>query len=81
MHQLRPARVGWESTFLGPQQVYDILRVLRLPALFVFPFDTFTVADVAQLRFSDGGGAKFGAPWVWMYVALLLTAHSVPPAP
>ena len=71
-------RVGWESTFLGPQQVYDILRVLRLPALLVFPFGNFTPGDVAQLRFSAGGGAQFGAPWVWMYVALLLTVVIVP---
>src|SRR5439155_11970598 len=63
-------RVGWESTFLGPWQVYEILRVLRVPALFVFPFDTFTIVDVAQLHFSDGGGAESGAVWVWMYVAL-----------
>jgi hypothetical protein len=71
-------RVGWESTFLGPQQVYDILRVLRWPALLVVPIDTFTVFDVAQLRFSDGGGAPVGAPWVWMYAALLVAVVIVP---
>lgn len=71
-------RVGWESTFLGPQQVYDILRVLRWPALLVLPIGTFTVSDVAQLRFSDGGGAPQGAPWVWMYVALLVTVVILP---
>ncbi|HUR90697.1 MAG TPA: DUF3482 domain-containing protein [Ramlibacter sp.] len=71
-------RVGWESTFLGPEQVYEILRVLRVPALLVFPFDTFSVIDVAQLRFSDGGGAQFGGPWVWMYVALLVTVVILP---
>jgi hypothetical protein len=71
-------RVGWESTFLGPQQVYDILRVLRFPALLVFPFGDFTPEDVAQLRFAGGGGAQFGAPWVWMYVALLVTVVILP---
>jgi hypothetical protein len=71
-------RVGWESTFLGPEQVYEILRVLRVPALLVYPFDMFSVADVARLRFSDGGGAAFGAPWVWMYVALLVSAVILP---
>ena len=71
-------RVGWESTFLGPEQVYEILRVLRLPALLVFPFDTFSIEDIAQLRFSDGGGAEFGAPWVWMYAALLITVVILP---
>jgi len=71
-------RVGWESTFLGPQQVYELLRLLRIPALLVFPFDTFSVGDVAQMRFSDGGGAQYGAPWVWMYVALLITVVILP---
>ena len=71
-------RVGWESTFLGPQQVYAILSVLRLPALLVHQFDTFTVNDVAQMRFSEGGGAPVGAPWVWMYVALLVTVVVLP---
>jgi hypothetical protein len=71
-------RVGWESTFLGPQQVYEILSVLRLPALLVLPIGTFTVMDVAQLRFSDGGGAPVGAPWVWMYVALLVAVVILP---
>jgi hypothetical protein len=71
-------RVGWESTFLGPEQVYAILRVLRLPALLLAPFSDFTVEDVAQLRFSSGGGATAGAAWVWMYVALLVTVVIVP---
>jgi hypothetical protein len=71
-------RVGWESTFLGPQQVFAILSVLRLPALLVAPFSAFTVEDVAQLRFSSGGGAAGGAAWVWMYVALLVTVVILP---
>lgn len=71
-------RVGWESTFLGPQQVYAILSVLRLPALLVLHVGTFTVADVAQMRFTGGGGAPVGAPWVWMYVALLVSVVVVP---
>ena len=71
-------RVGWESTFLGPQQVYEILRVLRVPALLVFRFAPFGVDDVAQMRFSAGGGAEFGAYWVWMYVALLVSIVILP---
>lgn len=71
-------RVGWESTFLGPQQVYSILSVLRLPALLIFPFDTFSVVDVAEMRFGDGGGAAVGAPWVWMYAALLVSLVILP---
>jgi hypothetical protein len=71
-------RVGWESTFLGPEQVYAILSVLRWPALLVLPIGTFNVFDVAQLRFSDGGGAPVGAPWVWMYVSLLVVIVILP---
>jgi len=71
-------RVGWESTFLGPHEVFEILRVLRWPALLVFPFGSFGEEDVAQLRFSTGGGAEFGAPWVWMYVALLVSVVILP---
>jgi hypothetical protein len=71
-------RVGWESTFLEPQQVYAILSVLRLPALLVHPVGTFTVTDVEQLRFSEGGGAPAGAPWVWMYVGLLVSVVVLP---
>lgn len=71
-------RVGWESTFLGPAQVHSILSVLRWPALVIFPFDTFSVIDVAELRFSDGGGAAAGAPWVWMYVAILVVLVILP---
>ncbi len=71
-------RVGWESTFLGPEQVHTILSVLRLPALLMLPFEPFTVTDIAHLRFSDAGGATGGAPWVWMYVALLVTVVVLP---
>lgn len=71
-------RVGWESTFLGPVQVHAILSILRLPALLVFPFEPFSVAEVAQLRFSEGGGARGGAHWVWMYVGILVVLVIVP---
>jgi len=71
-------RVGWESTFLGASQVHAILSVLRLPALLVFPFEPFTVQEVAALRFSEQGGGLGGARWVYMYVALLLVVVVVP---
>ncbi len=71
-------RVGWESTFLGEQQVHAILSVLRLPALLVFPFQPFTVQEVAGLQFSQGGAAAAGARWVYLYVALLLVVVFAP---
>jgi hypothetical protein len=71
-------RVGWESTFLDASQVHAILSFLRLPALLLFPFQPFTVQEVAALRFSEGGGAIGGARWVYMYVALLLVVVVIP---
>jgi hypothetical protein len=71
-------RVGWESTFLGAPQVHAILSVLRLPALLVFPFEPFSVQEVASLQFSQGSGAAAGARWVYLYVALLLVVVIVP---
>jgi len=71
-------RVGWESTFLNAEQVHAILSVLRYPALLVLPFEPFTVADIAVLRFSQRGGTQGGAPWVWMYVSLLLIVVILP---
>jgi hypothetical protein len=71
-------RVGWESTFLDAQQVHAILSALRLPALLLFPFQPFSVQEVAALQFSQGGGAVAGARWVYMYVALLLVLVVVP---
>jgi hypothetical protein len=71
-------RVGWESTFLDAAQVHAILSVMRLPALLLFPFQPFTVQEVAGLQFSHGGGAAAGARWVFMYVALLVVVVIVP---
>ena len=71
-------RVGWESTFLDASQVHAILSFLRLPALLLFPFQPFSVQEVAALQFSQGGGAVAGARWVYMYVALLLVLVVVP---
>ena len=71
-------RVGWESTFLDAGQVHVILSLLRLPALLLFPFEPFSVQEVASLRFSAGGAALGGARWVLMYVALLAVVVVLP---
>ena len=70
-------RVGWESTFLNAEQVHTILSLLRLPALLLFPFQPFTVQEIAGLQFSQGG-AVAGVRWVYMYVALLLVLVVTP---
>ena len=67
-------RVGWESTFLDAAQVHAILCVLLTPALALFPFQPFTVQDIASLQFSQAGqgtGALAGARWVYLYATLL----------
>jgi hypothetical protein len=71
-------RVGWESTFLDASQVHAILRVLLMPAMALFPFQPFSVQDIAALQFSQGNGAVAGARWVYIYVTLLAVVVIVP---
>ena len=74
-------RVGWESTLLNADQVHAILRVLLLPALALFPFEGFTVYDIASLQFgntSSGSGAVAGARWVYLYATLLAVVVILP---
>lgn len=71
-------RVGWESTFLDAAQVHAILRLLLTPAMALFPFQPFSVADIAGLRFDGGNGATAGARWVYIYAALLAVVVIVP---
>lgn len=69
---------GWESTFLGPDQVHQILSVVFAPALFVFPLQGFTLADVEALRFTGATVAGSGARWVHLYAATLLLLVVLP---
>lgn len=75
-------RVGWESTLLNADQVHAILRTLLLPATALFPFEAFTVQDVASLQFSNsassGVGAMAGARWVYLYATLLAIVVILP---
>ena len=71
-------RVGWESTFLDASQVHAILRVLLMPVVALFPFQPFTVQDIANLRFNNGSGAMAGARWVYIYVTLLAVVVILP---
>jgi hypothetical protein len=71
-------RVGWESTFLDASQVHAILRILLMPAMALFPFQAFSVQDIAGLQFSQGNGAVAGARWVYIYVTLLAVVVIVP---
>ena len=73
-------RVGWESTLLNADQVHAILRVLLLPAMVLFPFEGFTVQDIASLQFGNtsGSGAVAGARWVYLYATLLAVVVILP---
>ena len=70
-------RVGWESTFLNADQVHAILRVLLTPAMALFPFEPFSVQDIADLQFTQGNGAA-GARWVYVYSTLLMAVVILP---
>lgn len=71
-------QVGWESTFLNADQVHAILRILLMPAMALFPFEPFSVQDIADLQFSQGNGALAGARWVYLYSTLLAVVVILP---
>jgi len=69
---------GWESTFLGAQQVHQVLSIVFAPALFIFPLQGFTLADVEALRYTGAAVAGGGARWVHLYAATLLLLVVLP---
>ncbi|HWP13125.1 MAG TPA: DUF3482 domain-containing protein [Ramlibacter sp.] len=73
-------RVGWESTFLEARQVHGILSFLLMPVVALFPFEPFSVPEVAALQLGPGDIARADRRWVWMYAALLLVVVIVPRA-
>jgi hypothetical protein len=69
---------GWESTFLDASQVHTLLSWLFAPAMFLFPIEGFSVADVQALRFVREPSAAGGARWVHLYAATLLLLVILP---
>jgi hypothetical protein len=69
---------GWESTFLDARQVHELLSVLFAPALFVFPLQGFSLADIETLRFAQSTPIAGGARWVHLYAATLALFVIVP---
>ena len=70
---------GWESTFLGPSQVRDVLGVLFGPAArwsgIALPAST---EAVAALRWDATGGGGDAAPWIHL-IAVTLAIYVVIP--
>ncbi len=73
-------RIGWESTFLDARQVHAILKMLLMPVVALFPFEPFSIQEVAALQLGPGDIARADPRWVWMYAALLLVVVIVPRA-
>jgi hypothetical protein len=69
---------GWESTFLDAGQVHSLLSWLFAPAMFVFPIEGFSVADVQALRFVQEPSRAGGARWVHLYAATVLLLVILP---
>jgi hypothetical protein len=71
-------RVGWESTFLDAGQVHAILSLLLAPVVALFPFEPFSVQEVAALQLGPGDIGQADPRWATMYAALLLLLVIVP---
>jgi hypothetical protein len=69
---------GWESTFLDANQVHSLLSWLFAPAMFLFPIEGFSAADVQALRFVQEPSSAGGARWVHLYAATLLLLVILP---
>ncbi|MFL6674430.1 MAG: DUF2868 domain-containing protein [Massilia sp.] len=69
---------GWESTFLDARQVHAMLSALFAPALFLFPLQGFSIADIEALRFGQVPSPAGGERWVHLYAATLLLLVVVP---
>ena len=65
-------RAGWESTFLGAEQVHALLQWLFAPAIAVFSLSGFSLADVQALRDAPSASPDTGAQWVMLYGTTLV---------
>ncbi|MEO8247731.1 MAG: DUF2868 domain-containing protein [Burkholderiales bacterium] len=71
-------RIGWESTFLGGDQVHALLSFVFWPVVKLFEMQPFTAQEVAALQFSQPPQPESGARWVHLYAALLALVVVVP---
>lgn len=70
---------GWESTFLGPEQVRTVLKLLYGPAAAWSGVALPATADqVAALRWTASGGGGDAAPWIHLIAVTLLGVVVIP---
>ena len=63
-------RIGWQSTFAGPEAVQSALRLLLAPAS---ALTGIALPDVGPLRLAPGEAARASAaPWIHLFAATLL---------
>jgi hypothetical protein len=65
-------RAGWESTFLGPDEVRALLRVVYGPASLVTGIPIPDAAHLASIRWPDGHGGESAAQWIHLLAATAL---------
>jgi hypothetical protein len=65
-------RAGWESTFLTPEQVRALLRVVYGPASLVTDIPIPDAAHLAGIRWQEGRGGENAAPWIHLLAATAL---------
>lgn len=64
-------RAGWESTFIGPQTLDALLRVILAPASALTGIGLPGAEQLAALRWSAGAGENAGR-WIHLYAATAL---------
>jgi hypothetical protein len=65
-------QAGWESTFLGPEQVRALLRVVYGPASLLTQIPIPDAAHLASIRWQDGRGGENAAQWIHLLAATAL---------
>jgi hypothetical protein len=65
-------QAGWESTFLTPEQVHSLLRVIYGPASLLTGIPVPDPAHVAAIRWPDARGGERAAPWIHLLAATAL---------
>ncbi|AKJ29734.1 DUF2868 domain-containing protein [Caldimonas brevitalea] len=70
-------RAAWDSTFLAPEAVEGLLRLVLTPAARLGDIELPAAAELAELRASSGGGEN-AARWIHLYAITLACAVAVP---